>query len=207
MIVNNVAGLAGGGISMQDAVSVRIVHNTIANNDSLATAGEAFAPGSPNESTPQPGAGIVTRGHSGPLAAAGNVGTFSDPTDFANNIIWQNRQFYFWVDTTSGCTPGDPACTSTYGLCPDVSGGLACPGGNTVVYDDLAVIGAVGTLACDTAGACILTGGADPMFVAEYVNGARSAVFQPEGVGIQTPAAFDEGGNFIRPELRTVVSL
>ena len=47
MIVDNVAGLAGGGISLQDAVAVKMSNNTIANNDSLATAGEAFAPGSP----------------------------------------------------------------------------------------------------------------------------------------------------------------
>jgi hypothetical protein len=201
MIVNNVAALAGGGISLQDAIDVRIVHNTIANNDSLATAGEAFAPNSPNQSTPQPGAGIVTRTHStGLLAALGELDGFSDPSAFADNIIWQNRQFFFFVDDESGCTPGDPSCLSTYGLCPDLTGGLACPGGNTVVYDDLAVIGA-GTLACDPLASCILTGGADPLFVAEYVNGDRSSVFQPEvTTAIQAPPAFDEGGNFIRPQ-------
>jgi hypothetical protein len=202
MIVNNVAGLAGGGISLQDTADVRIVHNAIANNDSLATAGEAFPPNSPNESNPQPGAGIVTRPHSPQLAAAGTVGAFSDPSPFADNIIWQNRQFFFFVDDTSGCTPGDPTCLSTYGLCPDVSLGLACPGGNAVVYDDLAVIGA-GTLACDpnnSGTSCILTGGSDPQFVAEYVNGDRSSIFQPEvTTAIQAPPAFDEGGNFIRP--------
>jgi large repetitive protein len=68
MIANNVAGLAGGGISLQDSVAVSIVDNTIANNDSLGTAGQAFAPGSPNESTPQPGAGLVSRAHSAALA-------------------------------------------------------------------------------------------------------------------------------------------
>jgi hypothetical protein len=200
MIVNNVAGLAGAGMSLQDAADVRIVHNTIANNDNLSTAGEAFPPNSPNESNPQPGAGIVTRPHSGDFAFAGNVGTFSDPSPFADNIIWQNRQFFFWVDATSGCQPGDPACLSTYGLCPDLSGSLNCPGGNAVVYDDLAVIGA-GTLACDPGTSCILTGGSDPAFVAEYVNGDRSSVFQPEiTTAIQAPPAFDEGGNFIRPQ-------
>jgi hypothetical protein len=199
MIVNNVAGLAGGGISLQDAADVRIVHNAIANNDSLATAGEAFPPNSANESNPQPGAGIVTRAHSPQLAAAGTEGAFSDPSPFADNIIWQNRQFFFFVDDTSGCAPGDPSCLSTYGLCPDLSLGLACPGGNAVVYDDLAVIGA-GTLACDPGTSCILTGGSDPQFVAEYVNGDRSSVFQPEvTTAIQAPPAFDEGGNFIRP--------
>ncbi len=38
MIVNNVAALAGGGISLQDAPNTFIIHNTIANNDSSATA-------------------------------------------------------------------------------------------------------------------------------------------------------------------------
>jgi hypothetical protein len=38
------------------------------------------------------------------------------------------------------------------------------------------------------------------LFVAEYFNGARGAVAQPEiTTAIQAPAAFDEGGNFIRP--------
>ncbi len=142
MITNNVAGLAGGGISLQDAADVRIVNNTISNNDSLATAGEAFAPNSPNESTPQPGAGIVSRKHSNGLAAAGNVGTFSDPTAFDNNIVWQNRQFFFIV---ADGTPGDPGSTGTWGLCPDIGSllGLGCPGGDDPVYDDLAVIGIV----------------------------------------------------------------
>ncbi|BBO92660.1 hypothetical protein DSCOOX_58400 [Desulfosarcina ovata subsp. ovata] len=213
MIVDNVAGLAGGGISLQDAVAVKIQDNTIANNDSLATAGEAFSPGSPNQSTPQPGAGIASRAHSTQLAAAsGNIGTFSaDPTlsgagttAFSQNIVWQNRQFFFWVDAASGCTPGDPACLSTYGICPDPSGALACPGGNALVFDDLAVIGTVGALAGTdnllTPGGW--TGPTDPssLFVSEYFNGARGAVAQPEVVtAIQAPAAFDEGGNFVRP--------
>ena len=57
------AALAGGGIALADAARVRILHTVIANNDSTATAGDAFAPGSPNQSTPQP-AGIVSRAHS-----------------------------------------------------------------------------------------------------------------------------------------------
>jgi hypothetical protein len=201
MIVDNVAALAGGGISLQDTVGARIVHNTIANNDSLGVAGEAFAPGSPNQSTPQPGAGLVSRSHSAVLAgASASVGGYSVPLVFADNIVWHNRQFSFFVDTASNCVPGDPSCTSTYGLCPDVTGNtLNCPGGNTVVYDDLAVIGAVGALPCTN---CIVSddGDPDPLFVAEYANGAASAVFQPEvTTAIQTPVAFDEGGNFIRP--------
>jgi hypothetical protein len=39
------------------------------------------------------------------------------------------------------------------------------------------------------------------LFIAEYFNGARSSVFQPEiTTPIQAPPAFDEGGNFIRPQ-------
>jgi hypothetical protein len=126
--------------------------------------------------------------------------------EFSDNIVWQNRQFFFWVDTTSGCTPGDPFCVSTFGLCPDVTGALECPGGNDVVFDDLGVIGTAGTLTgltnLVTPGGWTAPGPTDPstLFVEEYFNGARSAVFQTEfTTGIQTPAAFDEGGNYIRP--------
>jgi hypothetical protein len=220
MIVNNVAALAGGGVSLQDAVDVRITHNTIANNDSLAVAGEAFTPGNPNQSNPQPGAGIVTRSHGGALAGipGATVGTFSDPSMFADNIIWQNRQFFFLVGDG---TPGDPGSPGIWGLCPDIGGTIAdlvCPGGNAPVYDDLGVIEA-GCLsptysiltdlnedATDPFNPCSYNAGSnnlamDPAFVAEYVNGDRSSVFQPEiTTAIQAPPAFDEGGNFIRPK-------
>jgi hypothetical protein len=128
------------------------------------------------------------------------VGTHSEPSEFADNIIWQNRQFFFFVEDGA---PADPAAPGIWGLCPDIGGtitGLNCPGGNAPVYDDLAVIGAVGTLACNPGTSCILTGDPDPLFVAEYVNGDRSSIFQPEiTTAIQAPPAFDEGGNFIRP--------
>src|ERR1035438_5876523 len=39
IIINNVAGWDGAGISLQDALRVKIVNNTIAHNDSLATSG------------------------------------------------------------------------------------------------------------------------------------------------------------------------
>jgi len=191
MIVNNVTGLAGGGISIQDAVKVNLVHNTIANNDSLATAGEAFLPGNPNESAPQPGAGLATRLHSNDLLGTGAaVGTFSLPTTFSDNIIWQNRQFYYFNDGTNA------------GLCPDVSAVpvVACPTGNTVVFDDVAVIGSpanfAGTANLLTPGGWTGPAGASTLFVAEYFNiGILS-----EAIGV--PAAADEGGNFIRPDYR-----
>ncbi len=210
MIVDNSAGLAGGGISLQDAVEVRIRDNTIANNESLATAGEAFSVGNPNQSNPQPGAGVVSRSHSAALqAASAGVGTFSTPSVFAQNIIWQNRQFYFYVDSSSGCQPGNTSCTSTFGLCPDPSGTLACPApGTALVFDDLGVLGAAGALTCTdcltTPGGWTAPAAGDPsaLFVSEYFNGPRSSVLglvQPEiTTAIEAPAAFDEGGNFIR---------
>ncbi|MDH4261107.1 MAG: Ig-like domain-containing protein, partial [Gammaproteobacteria bacterium] len=94
MIVNNVAGLAGGGILLQDAVRANVVNNTIANNDSAATAAAALDPANPDVSNPQP-AGLVSRTHSlalqaltGPVRA--NIGDFSNPL-VRNNLILSNR--------------------------------------------------------------------------------------------------------------------
>lgn len=193
LITNNVAALAGGGLSVADAVRVQVLHTVVAHNDSTATAGDAFAPGSPNQSTPQP-AGIVARQHSPELLAAlagTPEPTFSRPT-LVNDIIWRNRSFYFQVDAVNFDPP-------QYALAPSP---------DQPVYADLAVLGAgaTGGLAPTS---CILTDAtgydpsnlsADPLFVAAYVNGARSiTVAQPEPTtALQVPAAFDEGGNWIR---------
>lgn len=185
MIVNNVAALAGGGISLQDSALVNIINNTIANNDSTGTAGEAFAPGSPNQSTAQP-AGIVARVHSPELTAAfGNNAAVTPYKVFSNpriedDIIWQNRSFYFLVNTDV-----DPPA---YSLQPRSAG----------EYWDLAVLGTTGTL--NPQSSLLTTGGLAPVFVAEYFNGDRGqTITQPEATtAIQAPPAFDEGGNFIR---------
>jgi hypothetical protein len=189
MIVNNLAGLAGGGISLQNAVKVNLVHNTIANNDSIATAGEAFAPGNPNQSTPQPGAGMVSRLHSEPLVATGaDIGTYSTPFTYSDNIIWQNRQFYYFIDTLAA------------GLCPDLANVLACPTPNTVVFNDVGVVGSPdvinGTNNLLTPDLWTPPGPNDPseLFVAEYFNVGNTSL------AIEVPAAGDEGGNFIRPK-------
>jgi hypothetical protein len=53
IIVNNVAGWDGGGVSFQDALAVRFINNTVASNDSTASAGPLFNTlGSPNASAP-----------------------------------------------------------------------------------------------------------------------------------------------------------
>lgn len=196
LIVNNVAALAGGGISMLDTARVDILCNTVANNDSTATAGNAFSPGSPNQSDPQP-AGIVSYAHSpelaaafGPSPATNPYRVFSNPR-LIDNIIWHNRSFYFY---------GDPlADPPVYGLLPDP---------NTPVFRDLAVLGTASPQQLNPT-YCLLTNRlgysptnlqGPPAFVAEYYNGDRGqTVTIPEiTTAIQAPPAFDEGGNFIR---------
>ncbi len=192
IIANNVAALAGGGISLQDAAYVDIVHNTIVHNDSLATAGAAFTAG-PNTSVAQP-AGIVSRGHTPLLATALGAAGFSNPR-LANTIVWENRSFIF------GPLPGGVIGPDggTYGLSP-----AATP------YWDLGVLGASAGSALNpqysvltsTAGYAGTNSSAAPAFVATYFNGPRNpAIIPPDGTpGIAVPAAFDEGGNFIRPQ-------
>ena len=217
MITNNVAGLAGGGISLgADSARVRIIHNTVANNDSTATAAGAFQPNSPNQSDPQP-AGIVARAHSiGLNTLLTDIGCGSrfckpehpNPT-LQDNFIWHNRSFFFMIDPTQ-----IPAVT---GLVPDIDAGDA------PVFDDLAVLGTT-TPQCLTPSWNILTDrfedqpdctywannqdetghgtsiAAIPAFANEYFNGGRGTTVVPgeTTTSIQVPAAFDEGGNFIR---------
>ena len=123
LIVNNGAGVAGGGISLQDAANVNIVNNTIALNDSYATAARAFqggvnptqasncaqGQGSPGclpiaESVLQNGAGIAAYGHSGGLLAQlATLGTpgksrwFSDAR-VINSVVLGNRSFNWKID-------------------------------------------------------------------------------------------------------------
>ena len=84
IITNNVAGWDGAGVSLQDALVVNLINNTIASNDSTASSGVLFntmgaplgsAPGSTNQSTatttsaPQ-AAGVVTMRNSSLLTAS-----------------------------------------------------------------------------------------------------------------------------------------
>ena len=206
-IVNNVAGLAGGGVSLLDVASAEISNNTIANNDSTATTARAFAPNSPNASMPQP-AGLVARAHSATLvAASAAVGKYSNPA-LNNNILWHNRTFGWAIDNSV-----KPA---KFGLIPDVAAGQAA------VYADLAVIGTanqgVAPLYITTAGGAVadklsptnstLTNASgyaasnnstNPAFAAQYVNGSPGqTILVLEGItNLGATPAFDEGGNFI----------
>ena len=131
IINNNMAGWDGAGISLQDALNVKIQNNTIAHNDTLASSGvlttsigtpQASAPagnctmpspsGPDTASCPQ-SAGVTSTPNSSLLTTAfgtqavtcpngtTNCTGFSNPI-LANNIIWQNRSFYIGVSTALG---------------------------------------------------------------------------------------------------------
>jgi len=125
IITNNVAGWDGGGVSLQDALAVNIINNTIVSNDSTASSGVLFGslfaplastPGTNctvnngTQSCPQV-AGLVSVTNSAVLqanlptsgftCAAGHGSgatcrTYSVPL-LDNNVIWQNRSFFIGV--------------------------------------------------------------------------------------------------------------
>jgi hypothetical protein len=125
IIVNNIAGWDGAGISLQDSLNVSIINNTISSNDSLATSGVLTQSiGTPVASAP---AGSCTQpGPTGPTSAScpqssgvtsmlnsslltttfvvpitcptgtTNCTALSNPL-LQNNLIWQNRSFYIGI--------------------------------------------------------------------------------------------------------------
>jgi hypothetical protein len=220
MIVDNVAGYAGGGVSLVDALKVNADNNTIANNDSTATNQQAFANAGGTLSDPQP-AGLVSHATSTALTSLMNPGQasnnrFSRPV-LANDILWHNRSFC-WAVTGPG--PGQ------YGLFDANANGTcntASPAGTSPVYVDLAVLGTAnqGTFANKYVGAGVdklnpdhsilsaLLGtngyqnngnlAADPLFVSAYQNGSSkpAPIIPGYTTLIDTAATTDEGGNFI----------
>ena len=107
IIANNVAGYAGGGVSLQDVARCVFNNNTVANNDSAASAAAAF-PAAGGNSTPQ-GAGLVGHAHSAALATASGQ-AFSSPVLY-DNIFWHNQSFY--VDTSLNGGAGGLALNPT----------------------------------------------------------------------------------------------
>jgi hypothetical protein len=165
MIVNNSSADHGGGLSFDDTVRLTVVNNTIARNDSTSTGSDAFGgPCAENDpigqrcpaheaigglvtSVPQV-AGIATFAHStlllnalrgGGSYCAGNpadpqCAAYSNPL-LADDIIWQNRSF-FW----------NAAANNNLGalqLASAAANGPPLPGG----YWDFAVYGTAGLLA------------------------------------------------------------
>src|SRR3970282_2413171 len=79
MIVDNLATDIGGGISLDDALDVEIINNTVAKNISTATAEDADISCNPAESnaTCPHGAGLVSEPHSLALLNAIGAGPFN----------------------------------------------------------------------------------------------------------------------------------
>lgn len=183
MIINNVTGWSGAGISLHDTINASIINNTIASNDSTATVGALL--NVPGTSTPQP-AGISAERHSQALAGVVGAG-FSNPT-LVNNIVWQNRAFFF------DGTELQPA------LVPAAVGDCA----SGASYWDLGVLGEpidsttrlnpTDSILTDTTGYDSSNVSGDPDFVSEYCNGARD--LNAPGP-MQAAAAAGEGGNFV----------
>ena len=200
IIVNNVAAWAGGGIALQDALKVNIDHNTVANNDSTATVGQAFPAANRNLSNPQP-AGIVAHQHSPALGSlVGNTNGFSAPLTLVNNIVWHNRSFNWTADYDGNPATADPA------LLPKLD-----VAGQVPRYDDFGVIPAslgsltpvknyvsLGTLEAD---ADDIANDTSP-FVREYSNGSRKLASTQNSASpvFTTAAAFDEAGNNVSVE-------
>ncbi len=186
IIVNNIAGLSGAGISLQDVARANIVNNTIANNDSTATSSAAFEIGAAN-STPQP-SGLASNIHSSILQDLLDVftlpetePTYSDPV-LLNNIIRQNRSFFNDASLNGG------------------AGGLAInPAG---LYWDLHVVGSLS----DTdphlnPDYCLLESLSNPATGFSYADGTN-LTNNPFFLGayfnqIESVTVVDEGGNAI----------
>jgi hypothetical protein len=134
IIANNVAGWDGGGVSLQDALAVNFINNTVMSNDTTASAGVLFntlgAPlasstgtnciqiGGTTNSCPQP-AGLVSVRHSSPFAASlASLPAITCPTGHGNStqcrqfslpilendVFWQNRAFYIGVGSLGAGT-------------------------------------------------------------------------------------------------------
>jgi large repetitive protein len=165
IIVNNVAGYAGGGISLQDVARGIFIHNTVADNDSCATAPSAF-PAAGGNSIPQ-GAGLVAHSHSALLATASGQ-TFSSPVLY-DNIIWHNQSFYVDVTLNGG------------------AGGIVL--NPTTPYWDLQEFDGIGQLdprkciLSDTTGYHSSNISSDPLFVAPYTNSNMIATVPDEASG------------------------
>ncbi len=193
-IVNNVAGVAGAGISLKDAVRTTIWNNTIVNNESTATAGAAFVPGNPSRSTVQV-AGIVSRQHE---TVAGLIQPAS-PSDqqrygvpysnpfLRNNILLHNRSRIY--DLASNAVVDPVTGSPTYidlGVEPALPGAQLRP--NYSMLTD-----ATGYNPTN------ITGGAPAqVFVNSYTNGSPFLTPSPlEFQTIMVAPALDEGGNWI----------
>jgi len=193
-IVNNVAGVAGGAISLKDAARTIIWNNTIVNNESTATAGAAFQPGNPSRSTVQV-AGIVSRQHetiagliqpATPANQARYGVPYSNPF-LRHNILLHNRSRIYDLASNAVIDPvvGSPSYIDL-GVVPALPGYKLRP--NYSMLTD-----ATGYNATNITGTTPAQ-----EFVRSYTNGSPFLTPSPlEFQTIKVAPALDEGGNWI----------
>jgi hypothetical protein len=115
IIVNNVAGWDGGGISIVDGLKINLINNTIVSNDTTASSGVLFNTlGAPNANTPPP-----TNG-------GGTCDPTIDPNCTANQIVTSTPQAAGLV--TMRNTPN--MVTNLVGLTVNCPAGFGYTGGN-----------------------------------------------------------------------------
>jgi hypothetical protein len=172
IIVNNVAGWDGAGISLQDALNVNIVNNTIMHNDTLASSGVlTFSIGAPSASAPagechnaagtascpqsagvtsMPNSSLLTTTFVVPItcpAGHPNCKGFSNPILFGD-LIYQNRSFNVGVGAVGTGTLNQQKQVSLFNAftntpAPTQAATGACSTG--VTYWDLGVRGDLST--------------------------------------------------------------
>ena len=236
-IDNNVAGWAGGGVSLADALSTSILNNTVVSNDSAGIAGVVLAGGSPLPGLPR-GPGPAGMGYPSPSGLVSELtspqllaqiplfmqGAFgiSQPLPLSNNVIWQNRSFYYSGNgklcagnnaNTAGCTVLAPQTTA--GSCNKADATAPQPGARYweigVLGDTSPVPGAkqlvpiANVLSSITgyAGNTATLSAAQAAGLQQYCNGSRVApevpgVLNPPSVkNLQVAATVDEGNNYV----------
>lgn len=219
MIVNNEAGYAGGGISLLDTLLSSIVNNTVASNDSLGIAGTILqnnVTGVAGVGRPSP-AGISADPTSAQLAVLPNASALpaaqraiSNP-QLVNNIVWQNRSFYYSGDNRiCASNNGNTSCT----VLPDQATTGQCVSG--AAYWDLGVLGDTSptpgaqrlvpsySVLTSTAGYATNNNSAnDPQLLDMYCNGSRvtpefgNVINPPSVKNLQVASVLDEGNNYV----------
>ncbi|HWS67887.1 MAG TPA: hypothetical protein VN325_34380 [Steroidobacteraceae bacterium] len=226
MIVNNVAGWAGAGISLADTIDSHVIGNTIVSNDSTGIAGNlfntqissAFNTG-PTTAVPSP-AGISSEATSQPLLAAlpagngpngRNANRISNP-HLVNDIVWHNRSFFF--NMASGAAQLSPSNTWANTSAPPAALGAPAPADNGCVptqekYWDVGVVGDTSAASLNpafvTGNTVLSTTAGTPNLTKVYCNASRAlpglqfepgTPFQP-AFNVSVAATLDESGNFV----------
>jgi Bacterial Ig domain/Bacterial cadherin-like domain len=227
MLVNNVAGWAGGGISMADTLRASIVNNTIVSNDSTGIAGVVLAgtvplpaqtPGQAGVGRPGP-SGLVSEQTSAALLAAipnplRAANAISQPATLANDVIYQNRSFYYSGDGRLCAGNSLSAVGGTCATLPAQTTTGQCVSG--AAYWDLGVLGDAsptpGTQRLNPSFSILTSvagyGGPGnrataPGLKDQYCNGSRvmpelgSVTNPPTVFNLQVAATLDEGANYV----------